>query len=67
MNQIRINTSPFGCRWIEPGSEGRVGDFAYAVCFRVRNHDRTVSEPECARCPLWQESPDDRSVPPPLT
>jgi hypothetical protein len=50
----RIAVSPFGCRWIEPGTEPRLGDERYAICKRAPEPPRVVAESECARCVRWQ-------------
>jgi len=54
MAQIAVNPVPFRCRWIQRGSETRVSNWSYALCVRVREQPRVVSESECATCPLWQ-------------
>jgi hypothetical protein len=54
MARIAVNASPFNCRWIERGSEGRISNWSYALCLRIRDQPRVVSEPECARCLLWE-------------
>jgi hypothetical protein len=55
MARIAVNASPFNCRWIERGSESRISNWSYALCLRIRDQPRIVTESECARCPLWQE------------
>ena len=55
--------SPFNCVWIPSGTVGKIDGFIYAVCTRVPEFPRIVSEEDCLRCPLWQEPPltsDDR-------
>jgi hypothetical protein len=54
MAAVAINASPLGCRWIKPGSETRVSNWTYALCLRVHDQERLVSESECARCGLWE-------------
>jgi hypothetical protein len=54
-----VTTSPFQCRWIERGSETRVSNWSSALCLRVRDQPRVVSERECARCVSWEAPPDD--------
>ncbi len=54
MAAIAINASPLSCLWIQRGTETRVGNWTYALCLRVRDNPRVVSESECARCSLWQ-------------
>ena len=58
MALVAVNASPFSCRWIQRGSETRVSNWSYALCLRVSDRPRLVSESECARCARW-ESPDD--------
>lgn len=63
MNRVAAQASPFNCVWIPKGSIGKIGGFTYAVCTRLPDCPRTVSEEDCQRCPLWQEPPhmrDDR-------
>ena len=47
--------SPFRCKWILQGSELRLSNWTTALCIRVPNHERVVSEDECSRCPLWED------------
>jgi hypothetical protein len=54
MAQVAVNASPFNCRWIERGSETRISNWSYALCLRVRDQPRVVSEAECARCLSWE-------------
>ena len=63
MTRVAAQASPFNCVWIPKGSVGNVGGFTYAVCTRVLDFPRTVSEEDCLHCPLWQAPPnlgDDR-------
>ena len=60
MNRVAAQASPFNCAWIPRGSIGNIGGYTYAVCARVPDFPRTVSEADCLRCPLWQEPPDMR-------
>jgi hypothetical protein len=59
MSRICTTASPLGCYWVVQGSEARLGDYAYAVCRRMRGRDRIVNEADCARCPLWRTREDD--------
>ena len=52
---IAINTSPFNCRWIVPGSEHFLGDSNFAICVRVLGTERLVNECDCSRCARWEE------------
>ena len=61
MSRICVIASPLNCRWIVRGSEVRLGEYAYALCQRMRTRDRIVNEADCARCPLWLEPEDVRS------
>ena len=54
MARIAVSASPFNCRWIERGSETRISNWSYALCLRIRDQPRLVSESECARCLLWE-------------
>jgi hypothetical protein len=54
MARVAVNASPFNCRWIARGSEARISNWSYALCLRVRDEPRLVSEAECARCLLWE-------------
>jgi hypothetical protein len=56
MNRTCVIASPFGCTWIQPGSEGHVDGVGYAMCVRVAHQPRVVSEMECAHCALWEAS-----------
>lgn len=58
MKRVAAQASPFNCVWISKGSIGNVSGFTYAVCIRVPDFPRTVSEADCMRCPLWQEPPN---------
>lgn len=58
MTSRTIATLPFNCCWIAGGSEGRIEAVAYAICRRVPDQPRVVSEFECEWCPLWQERPE---------
>jgi hypothetical protein len=63
MGRAAVNASPFNCRWIQRGSETRVSNWSYALCLRVHEDPRVVSESECARCRSWQDpdtTPDSR-------
>jgi len=62
MATIATIASPFRCRWIQRGSEMRVSNWSFAVCERVHDHPRVVSEPECAQCPLWAGPDDHRAA-----
>jgi len=59
MAHVAVNASPFSCLWIERGSEMQIERWSYALCVRIREHPRPVSEFECARCALWQPPNDD--------
>lgn len=59
MARLAVNASPFDCRWIQPGSEMRVIDWTYAICLRMPDLPRPVSELECERCAWWEE-PNDK-------
>jgi hypothetical protein len=63
MNASRVAAleSPFNCAWIPRGSVERIDDFTYAICTRVPDFPRTVSEADCLRCPFWNE-PEARPV-----
>lgn len=52
-----INVNPLNCRWVEPGSEIPAGQTVFALCVRVQDLPRIVTDAECAGCPLW-EDPD---------
>jgi hypothetical protein len=54
MAQVAANASPFSCRWIQRGSETRVSNWSYALCLRIHDEPRLVSETECARCARWE-------------
>jgi hypothetical protein len=54
MNRTCVIASPFGCTWIQHGSEGHVDGTGYAVCVRVAHSLRVVSEMDCAHCGLWE-------------
>jgi len=54
MRHTAITTSPFSCQWIQRGSEGSIEGFRYAICQRIRDAERVVSEVECAQCPFWE-------------
>ena len=56
--QTAVNSLPFECRWIVPGSAHHISDWSYAICVRVFNTERLVNEVDCSRCPRW-EGPDD--------
>jgi hypothetical protein len=58
MASVAIAASPFRCRWIQKGSEMRVNSWSFALCTRLRDRVRIVSEEECRRCPFWQEGTD---------
>jgi hypothetical protein len=60
MARTAMNASPFSCRWIQRGTETRVSNWSYALCLRVRDQPRVVSESECARCLLWEAPEDDQ-------
>jgi hypothetical protein len=63
--RVAAQASPFNCAWIPKESIGRLDGFSYAVCSRIPDFARTVSEEDCVHCPLWQERPtdlDDRSL-----
>ena len=51
--RVAAQASPFNCAWIQRGSVGRIDDFTYAICTRVPDFHRTVSEADCLRCPFW--------------
>jgi hypothetical protein len=55
MAKIIVNTSPFNCRWIVPGSAHNWGDWSYAVCVRALGTERLVNESDCSHCPHWEE------------
>jgi hypothetical protein len=52
--RVLIATSPLNCRWIRPGSRRSIERFEYAVCRRVPDAERVVSDAECASCPAWE-------------
>jgi hypothetical protein len=54
MSSTVVNTHPFACRWIERGSEVRVSNWTYALCQRMPNNPRFVTEWECAICKRWE-------------
>jgi hypothetical protein len=54
MARVAVNASPFNCRWIERGSNTRISNWSYALCLRVRDEPRVVSQTECARCVSWE-------------
>ena len=54
---VAIQSSPLNCIWILRGSIGTLDGFTYAVCNRLPDFPRTVSEEDCLRCPLWQDPP----------
>lgn len=56
MSRTCVIASPFGCTWIQHGSEGHVDGIGYAMCVRVARQPRLVSEMECAHCALWEDS-----------
>ena len=58
MARLAINASPFQCRWISPGAEMLMEQWAYAICERCRDHLRVVSEDECGRCACWEPQTD---------
>ena len=58
MARVAAPASPFNCVWIERGSEMNLGPWTYALCMRLANHTRVVSENECGHCPLWEELDD---------
>jgi hypothetical protein len=49
-----LSTSPLNCRWVQPGSRGRLEACEYAVCERQKDVVRVVSDAECKFCPFWQ-------------
>jgi len=57
MTRVAIYASPLECPWIQRGTETRISNWTYALCLRLQDHPRLVSEAECARCDLWQ-APD---------
>lgn len=57
VNQVAVQSSPFNCIWIVRGSKATLEGFTYALCNRLPDFPRTVSEEECLRCPLWQDPP----------
>ena len=59
-----VCVSPFSCRWIDEGSEGRVESYVYAICTRRPALPRVVSEDECAHCPMWRDAVDIREIGP---
>ncbi len=59
MAHTALNPSPFGCRFIERGSEIRISNWSYALCRRL-GVPRLVSEEECARGARG-EAPQDHS------
>jgi len=61
MAQAAVNSSPFNCRWIQRGSEMRVSNWSYALCVRVHDNPRVVSEAECERCTWWQSSENGKT------
>ena len=56
-NLVATQPSPFNCVWIPRGSIGTLDGFTYAVCTRLPDFARIVSEEDCLRCPLWQDPP----------
>ena len=56
-NRVATQSSPFNCIWIPRGSIGSLEGVTYAVCTRLPDFPRTVSEEDCLRCPLWQDPP----------
>jgi hypothetical protein len=58
MPPVAAIASPFSCRWIQSGSEARVSNWSRALCIRIRERPRIVTEDECARCALWEPRPD---------
>ena len=54
MSLMVVNAHPFQCRWIERGSEIRVSNWSYALCQRLQNNPRYVTEWECAVCARWE-------------
>ena len=48
---VPVATSPLNCRWIRRGSRGAIEGFEYAVCGRVHDAERVVSEAECKYLP----------------
>jgi hypothetical protein len=56
MSRTCVIASPFGCTWVQAGSEGHVGGIGYALCVRVPQQPRLVNEMECAHCALWEAS-----------
>jgi hypothetical protein len=57
MNQVVIQSSPFNCVWIPRHSIATLEGFRYAMCTRLPDFPRTVSEEDCLHCPLWQDPP----------
>jgi hypothetical protein len=60
--RVAIQSSPFNCIWIPRGSIGTLDGFTYAVCHRLPDFPRTVSEEDCLHCPLWQDPPYTRTT-----
>ena len=51
---VPVATSPLNCRWIRRGSRGAIEGIEYAVCGRIHDAERVVSEAECKYCPAWE-------------
>jgi hypothetical protein len=58
-------TSPFRCVWIAKGSPTAVDDTSYAICRRIPEIERVVSEEDCRQCPLWESNPEMDAYRPP--
>jgi hypothetical protein len=60
MASVAVVPSPLRCQWIQSGTElhviNGISDGTYALCVRVPEHPRVVSEDECADCPRWEAS-----------
>ena len=55
-NRVAAQASPFNCAWIPRGSVANIGGVTYAVCTRMPDFPRTVSEEDCLRCPFWEDT-----------
>ena len=56
-HRVVAEASPFNCEWIAPETVGNLDGFTYAMCTRLPEIPRMVSEEECLYCPLWKEPP----------
>lgn len=59
MPPVTAAVSPFRCRWIRRGSETRLSNWSLALCDRVHEQPRVVTEDECACCELWAAAESD--------